>query len=114
MRRCVAAERRSSLATPPRSPAGWPRSAPAVAAGVAFRPAARRPLAREQVGGDRDEALRGELIRDRADPVREPEYLVDHDDDRSGILSLGIYDPDTHGRAPHVDGGELGVARRAV
>ena len=75
----------------------------------------RHVRVREQVGGDRDEAGRGELVRDRADPVGDAVDLVHHEDDRGGRRALGIDDPrpDAVGLAGP-DHRPFAVARRGV
>jgi len=55
-----------------------------------------------------------ELVGDPADPVGEPEDLVDDEHDRRLPAPLGIDGPHADRRAPHVDARELAVPRRGV
>ena len=53
----------------------------------------RWELAVNEVGHDRDVAVRGDLISDGFDPRAHPEDLMDHDDDRHFVIDLRIEHP---------------------
>src|SRR5262249_6400207 len=61
-----------------------------------------RPEPRDQVRRHRDEALGGELVGHRADPIREPVDLVDHHHDARLVLALGEDDPRAERLVRHV------------
>ena len=50
-------------------------------------------VAAQQIGRDGDEAFGGELVGHGADPVRQTEDLMDHDDGRGAGRPLGIRHP---------------------
>ena len=69
----------------------------------------RAAAARQEVRRQRDEPVLRELLGRLADPVRQAEDLVDHDDARRAILAFGIREIPREGGA--AGGGELHVFR---
>ena len=85
-----------------------------VHAGEGVGAAAVGAEAGEEVGGDDDEALSGELVGHLLGPVAEAEDLVDEDDDGGFGLDLGVDDEGLDGAVAVLEGDVLVVAGRGV
>src|ERR1700722_3383053 len=83
-----------------------------VLAGEGVGAAAVGAEACEEVGGDDDEALRGELVGHLLGPVAEAEDLVDEDDYGGFGLDLGVDDEGLDGAVAVFDGNVLVMAGR--